>query len=179
MTGPGGLQPSPNINGKTHCNCSTYIFYLLISLSNSKLKDATWYDQLHSIIMRLIHASLGPSRSNSQPPIMQSSPGISYDTSLHNQLMFTTTIPLAAMDEADDDEAQYWAGLDETPYVNADLSNMSWSPPAIVIPHCYSEQPPSFTGMLAYTLFGGPEQGVFYNWCEPFPFSQYISEGIF
>jgi hypothetical protein len=93
--------------------------------------------------------------------------------------MFTTTISLAAMDEDDDDEAQYWAGLDETPYVNADLSNMSRSLPAIIIPHRYSEQPPSSTGMLAYTLFGGPDQGVFYNWYEPFPFSRYISEGIF
>jgi hypothetical protein len=107
---------------------------------------------------------------------LSSLPGIASDTSLQNQ--FTTTTPLPATYEDDDDEALYWSGLDKTSYVNANL--VSVSPPAVIIPPRYFEQPPSASGMRAYTLFGGPDQGVFYNWYKLFPpsLSLFIFEGL-
>jgi hypothetical protein len=76
------------------------------------------------------------------------------------------TTPLPATNKDDDDKALYWAGLDETPYMVADISDVSWLPPSVIIPPHYYEQPPSASGMCAYSLFGGPDQGVFYNWYE-------------
>lgn len=89
---------------------------------------------------------------------------LEYDISPQNQIVLTATTPLSATYEDDDDEALYWSGLDEILFTNADLTGMTWSPPAVNIPPRYSEQPPSASGMRAYALFGGPDQGVYYNW---------------
>ena len=91
--------------------------------------------------------------------------------------MLTTTAPLPATYGDDDNEALYWSDLedlDETLYADADLASMTISPPAIIIPSRYSEQPPSASGMRAYALFGGPDQGVFYNWYELFHLHSYF-----
>ena len=79
--------------------------------------------------------------------------------------MLTSTTPLLATYE-DDDEAQYWSGLDESTFVDADLSSMSLPPPPIIIPPCYFEQPPSTTGPLVacvHTRYSEAHTQVFFT----------------
>lgn len=83
---------------------------------------------------------------------------IASDPSLQSPFVLKTTTS-----EEDEDETLYWSNLDEAPFLDADLTR---TPPPVVIPPRYFEQPPSASGLCAYTLFGGPNQGVFYNWYE-------------